>query len=63
MRQRISKNASPPETVAAMIFQAANDPSDRLRYIVGADAKTAWRLRRWLGPRTQMWAFRKAFKL
>jgi NAD(P)-dependent dehydrogenase (short-subunit alcohol dehydrogenase family) len=36
------------ELVAATIFGAANDPSDRLRYLSGSDAKRLWLLRRWL---------------
>jgi alkanesulfonate monooxygenase SsuD/methylene tetrahydromethanopterin reductase-like flavin-dependent oxidoreductase (luciferase family) len=53
-RERFTRNPSAPELAAAMVFTAANDESDRLRYLVGADAKRLWRLRRWLGYRTQM---------
>ena len=32
-------NLPDPQAVAAMIFQAATDPTERLRYLVGADAE------------------------
>jgi NAD(P)-dependent dehydrogenase (short-subunit alcohol dehydrogenase family) len=60
-RERFTRNPSSPELAAAMIFTAANDESDRLRYLVGADAKRLWRLRRWLGYRTQMRITRRVF--
>jgi NAD(P)-dependent dehydrogenase (short-subunit alcohol dehydrogenase family) len=59
-RERFTRNPSAPELVAATIFKAANDPGDRLRYLVGADAKRLWRVRRWLGYRTQMRIVRRA---
>ena len=34
-----------PIAVAEKIFEAANDPSDRLRYLVGNDAEKMWKLR------------------
>jgi hypothetical protein len=58
-RKRLTSNPGTPELVAATIFNAASDPSDRLRYLVGSDAKTAWRIRRWLGDRRQMRIFRR----
>ncbi len=45
-----------------MTFEAANDPSDSLRYLVGADVKQLWRLRRWLGDQTQIRILRRLFK-
>jgi NAD(P)-dependent dehydrogenase (short-subunit alcohol dehydrogenase family) len=60
-RERFTRNPSAPELTAAMIFTAANDESDRLRYLVGADAKRVWRIRRWLGYRTQMRITRRVF--
>ena len=62
-RARFTKNQATPELVAATIFHAANDRSDRLRYLVGADAKKLWLLRRWLGSRTQMRLVRKLLKI
>jgi NAD(P)-dependent dehydrogenase (short-subunit alcohol dehydrogenase family) len=62
-RARFVKDASAPELVADVIFQAANDPSDRLRYLVGPDAKRLWPVRRWLGRRIQMKIVRRVFKL
>jgi short-subunit dehydrogenase len=62
-RTKMVKNPSPSELVAATIFAAANDPSDRLRYLAGADAKRLWFLRRWLGPRRQMRLLRNLLKI
>ena len=62
-RARLIENPSPPEVVAATIFEAANDSSDRLRYLAGADAKRLWRLRRWLGYRAQMRLSRNLLKV
>jgi NAD(P)-dependent dehydrogenase (short-subunit alcohol dehydrogenase family) len=62
-RERFTSNPSAPELVAATIFKAATDPSDRLRYLVGSDAKQAWRIRRWLGYRAQMRIVRRLFRL
>lgn len=61
-RKQNARRSSPPELVANAIFEAANDPGDRLRYLVGADAKRLWRLRRWLGAPTQMRIIRRIFK-
>ncbi len=36
---------SEPIVVAKVIYQAANDSSNRLRYVAGNDAKLMWRLR------------------
>ena len=62
-RAKMIKSPGSPELVAATIFEAANDPSDRLRYLSGADAKRLWRLRRWLGSRMQMRLMRNLLKL
>jgi NAD(P)-dependent dehydrogenase (short-subunit alcohol dehydrogenase family) len=51
-----------PEIVAKAIFEAANDTSDRLRYLVGSEARF-WTIRRWLGYRLQMKIVRRVFKL
>ncbi len=62
-RARLIRKRSAPELVAATIFRAANDPSDRLRYLAGPDAKRLWSLRRWLGSRAQMRITRNLVKL
>lgn len=62
-RARLIKKRSPPELIAATIFQAANDQSDRLRYLAGPDAKRLWSLRRWFGYRAQMRIVRNMVKL
>ncbi|MFL9924467.1 SDR family oxidoreductase [Herbaspirillum lusitanum] len=61
-KDNVSRSSS-PELVANTIFEAANDPGDRLRYLVGADAKRLWRLRRWIGAQTQMRIVRRALKM
>lgn len=45
---------APPVAVAEVIFGAATDGSDRLRYVVGSDAKQLLWLRRLLGHRLYM---------
>ena len=35
----LASNPSPPETVASVIWEAANDTSDRLRFRAGSDAE------------------------
>ncbi|MGA2044000.1 MAG: SDR family oxidoreductase [Roseiarcus sp.] len=62
-REKFTRNSATPELVAGVIHEAATDPSDRLRYLVGRDAKQIWPLRRWLGYRTQMKIVRGMFKL
>jgi NAD(P)-dependent dehydrogenase (short-subunit alcohol dehydrogenase family) len=53
-RAKMIKSPRSPELVAATIFAAANDSSDRLRYLSGSDARRRWFIRRWLGSRMQM---------
>jgi len=62
-RARLIKKRSAPELIAATILDAANDNSDRLRYLAGPDAKQLWSLRRWLGYRAQMRIVRNLVKL
>lgn len=61
-RKRNARRSSIPEAVASKIFEAANDPSDRLRYVIGNDAKQLWRLRKWLGDQARMRIIRRLFK-
>ena len=62
-RARLIKKRSAPELIAATIFEAANDRSDRLRYLAGSDAKRLGSLRRWLGYRAQIRIVRNLVKL
>ncbi len=62
-RANFTKNSSSPELVADVIYQAATDPGDRLRYLAGPDAKRLWPVRRWLGRRIQMKLVKRVFKL
>ena len=57
------KNSSSPEIVAEVIYAAATDPSDRMRYLAGADARRLVPLRRLLGSRLQMRLVKRVFKL
>jgi hypothetical protein len=40
--------------VAKVIYEAATDGKDTLRYLAGKDAKQFWFLRRWFGYQFQM---------
>ncbi len=50
-RDAFVDRSSPPIAVAREIYKAATDRSDRLRYLVGNDAKFFWRLRRIFGDK------------
>ena len=41
--------AADPKLVAQTIYKAANDTSNRMRYLVGKDAKMFWTIRRYFG--------------
>lgn len=62
-RAKMIKTPGSAELVAATIFDAANDPSDRLRYLSGSDAKRLWLIRRLLGSRMQMRIMRDLLKI
>jgi short-subunit dehydrogenase len=62
-RARYIENSSSPETVAQIIYRAANDPSDRMRYAVGADARRLIPLRRLLGAGVTMKMIKQRFGL
>ena len=62
-RARFTGGAPGPEIVAQTIFEAANDPSDRMRYLVGKDARRFGPLRRLIGAQAQMRIMRRVFKL
>jgi NAD(P)-dependent dehydrogenase (short-subunit alcohol dehydrogenase family) len=62
-RAKMIKSQGSPELVAATIFEAANDSSDRLRYLSGSDARRLWFIRRWLGSRMQMRLMRNLLKI
>src|SRR5499426_2587279 len=46
---------SSPEQIAEVVYEAATDGKDQLRYVAGADAKASYALRQQLGDE----AFRK----
>ena len=50
-RDEAVKASAQPIDVARVIYQAATDKSDRLRYLVGKDARMFWRLRRIMGDK------------
>lgn len=62
-RARYIQNSSSPELVAEVIHRAATDPSDRMRYPAGADARRFIPLRRLLGPDLSMRLIRRTFNL
>lgn len=49
-----TKNFGTPEMVAGVIYEAATDGKDTLRYLAGKDAKQFWFARRWFGYKFQM---------
>lgn len=51
---RYIKNFGTPEMVAGVIYTAATDGKDTLRYLAGKDAKQFWFARRWFGYKFQM---------
>mgnify|MGYP003593315473 FL=1 len=55
------KNYGTPEMVAEVIYNAATDGTDRLRYLAGKDAKQFWFIRRWFGYKFQMKQVKKYF--
>ncbi|MEO8719973.1 MAG: SDR family oxidoreductase [Ginsengibacter sp.] len=50
-----------PEMVAEVIYNAATDGKDTLRYLAGKDAKQLWFIRRWFGYKFQMKGVKKYF--
>lgn len=62
-RARNMKASSSAAQAAEVIYRAATDPSDRMRYLVGPDARRFAPLRRWLGDITTMRLARRMFKL
>ena len=62
-RAHYVSNSSTPELVAQVIYRAATDPSDRMRYIAGADARRLIPLRRLLGAGVTMKMIKQRFGL
>jgi NAD(P)-dependent dehydrogenase (short-subunit alcohol dehydrogenase family) len=62
-RAKYVANSSTPELVAEVIYRAATDPSDRMRYGVGSDARRFIPLRRLLGAGLTMRMIKQRFKL
>ncbi len=62
-RARNTRNSSSPELVAEVIYKAATDPSDRMRYPAGPDARQFIPLRRLLGARRMMRMIKQRFQL
>ena len=57
------RNLSAPELVAEVIYKAATDPGDRMRYLAGPDARRFVPLRRLVGTGPVMKMMRRMFKL
>jgi NAD(P)-dependent dehydrogenase (short-subunit alcohol dehydrogenase family) len=62
-RAKYTQNSSSPELVAEVIYKAAIDPSDRMRYPAGPDARQFIPLRRLLGARRMMKMVKQRFNL
>jgi len=58
---KYTQNFGTPEMVAEVIWQAATDGTNTLRYLAGKDAKQFWGLRRWMGYKFQMEQVKKYF--
>ena len=62
-RAKYTQNSSSPELVAEVIYKAAVDPSDRMRYPAGPDARQFIPLRRLIGARRMMKMVKQRFRL
>src|SRR5271154_5918949 len=62
-RANFVKNSGSAEQVAEVIYEAANDPSDRMRYPAGPDARQFIPLRRLLGAGRMMKMIKQRFQL
>ena len=62
-RARYIQRSSSPELIAEVIYRAATDPSDRMRYPAGADARRLIPLRRLLGAGATMRLIKRSFNL
>jgi NAD(P)-dependent dehydrogenase (short-subunit alcohol dehydrogenase family) len=62
-RAKYTQNSSPPELVAEVIYKAAIDPSDRMRYPAGPDASRFIPLRRLLGAGATMKMIKRRFQV
>lgn len=58
-RDKAVAASADPIDVAKVIYKAATDRSDRLRYLAGKDAKLFWRIRRIFGDRVIMGAVKR----
>ena len=62
-RDKYTRSSSPPELVAEVIYKAATDPSDRMRYLAGPDARRFAPMRRLIGASASMRMVRRMFGL
>ena len=60
---KMLKNASPASLVANVIFVAATDGKNKLRYLAGPDAKVSVFLNKWLGYNFMVRSIKFFFKL
>ena len=61
-RAKYAPNSSSPELVAEVIYKAAADPSDRMRYPAGPDARQFIPLRRLIGAGRMMKMIKRRFQ-
>ena len=62
-RAKYTQNSSSPELVAEVIYKAAVDPSGRMRYPAGPDARQFIPLRRLIGASAMMKMVKRRFQL
>jgi NAD(P)-dependent dehydrogenase (short-subunit alcohol dehydrogenase family) len=62
-RAKYTQNSSSPELVAEVIYKAAVDPSDRMRYPAGPDARQFIPLRRLIGASAMMKMVKRRFQV
>ena len=58
---RRQKNYSSSEQIAEVVYQAATDGKNKLRYVAGKDAKMMYKMRRWFGYEYFMKQIKKRF--
>ena len=46
---KMIENASSPEEIAAVVYEAATDGKDQLRYVAGVDARELYKQRQAVG--------------
>lgn len=61
--EKVMKDAEGPEVVAKMIYKAATDNSNQMRYAVGKPGPMLLKLRKLLSDKMYFWMVRKSYNL